>query len=305
MNKTKRILFKTAIRLFAEKGYENTGIEEITSVAGYAKGVLYYHFETKEELFDLMLEEGNKLLNNNIELKFRHCENALDKLKAILLIQIKIIINYEDFVTVVVNNTLGENSRTKKCMKSVDNYVCRVEDVINEYISNGQLVPDEITIAMVENKLDKLDGVLFDGFPRTINQAESLKKYMEEHNKQITAVIDLVVPDADIIKRTVSRVICSNKECGASYNTIFMPPKVEGICDKCGSKLIKRPDDNEETIKHRLEVYYKNTEPLINYYKNLGLLEAVDINIYLPDTKEITTGKSIKIIEDRLKNKQG
>ena len=84
-----------------------------------------------------------------------------------------------------------------------------------------------------------------------------------------------------------------------------MPPKVEGICDKCGSKLIKRPDDNEETIKHRLEVYYKNTEPLINYYKNLGLLEAVDINIYLPDTKEITTGKSIKIIEDRLKNKQG
>lgn len=175
----------------------------------------------------------------------------------------------------------------------------------NEYISNGQLVPDEITIAMVENKLDNLDGVLFDGFPRTINQAESLKKYMEEHNKQITAVIDLVVPDADIIKRTVSRVICSNKECGASYNTIFMPPKVEGICDKCGSKLIKRPDDNEETIKHRLEVYYKNTEPLINYYKNLGLLEAVDINIYLPDTKEITTGKSIKIIEDRLKNKQG
>lgn len=137
MNKTKRILFKTAIRLFAEKGYENTGIEEITSVAGYAKGVLYYHFETKEELFDLMLEEGNKLLNNNIELKFRHCENALDKLKAILLIQIKIIINYEDFVTVVVNNTLGENSRTKKCMKSVDNYVCRVEDVINEGINQG------------------------------------------------------------------------------------------------------------------------------------------------------------------------
>lgn len=172
----------------------------------------------------------------------------------------------------------------------------------NEYISKGQLVPDEITIAMVEGKLDTIDGVLLDGFPRTIKQAESLKEYFAKHDKKITAVINLVVPDEDIIKRTVSRVICSNKECGASYNTIFMPPKVEGICDKCGSKLIKRADDNEETIKQRLEVYYKNTEPLINYYKNEGLLESVDINIYLPTTKEITTGKSIEIIEKRLKS---
>ncbi len=174
----------------------------------------------------------------------------------------------------------------------------------NEYISKGQLVPDEITIAMVEGKLDTIDGVLLDGFPRTIKQAESLKEYFAKHDKKITAVINLVVPDEDIIKRTVSRVICSNKECGASYNTIFMPPKVEGICDKCGSKLIKRADDNEETIKQRLEVYYKNTEPLINYYKNEGLLESVDINIYLPTTKEITTGKSIEIIEKRLKSNQ-
>ena len=172
----------------------------------------------------------------------------------------------------------------------------------NEYISKGQLVPDEITIAMVEGKLDTIDGVLLDGFPRTIKQAESLKEYFAKHDKKITAVINLVVPDEDIIKRTVSRVICSNKECGASYNTIFMPPKVEGICDKCGSKLIKRADDNEETIKQRLEVYYKNTEPLINYYKKEGLLESVDINIYLPTTKEITTGKSIDIIEKRLKS---
>ncbi len=173
----------------------------------------------------------------------------------------------------------------------------------NEYISKGQLVPDEITIAMVEGKLDKIDGVLLDGFPRTIKQAESLKEYLAKNNKKITVVINLVVPDKDIIKRTVSRVICSNKECGASYNTIFMPPKVEGICDRCGSKLIKRPDDNEETIKQRLEVYYKNTEPLISYYKNEGLLESVDIDIYLPTTKEVTTEKSINIIRRRLKNK--
>ena len=137
MNKTKRILFKTAIKLFAEKGYENTGIEEITSVAGFAKGALYYHFDTKEDLFDLMLEEGSKLLNNNIELKFRHCNNALDKIKAILMIEIKTIINYEDFITVVINNSLGESTRTKKCQKAVNAYVHRIEEVINEGINDG------------------------------------------------------------------------------------------------------------------------------------------------------------------------
>ena len=137
MNKTKRIIFKTAIKLFAEKGYENTGIEEITAVAGFAKGALYYHFDTKEDLFDLMLEEGSKLLNNSIELKFRHCDTPLDKIKAILMIEIKTIINYEDFITVVINNTLGENSRTKKCQKAVNNYVDKIAEVINEGIEKG------------------------------------------------------------------------------------------------------------------------------------------------------------------------
>lgn len=137
MNKTKRILFKTAIKLFAEKGYDNTGIEEITAVAGYAKGSLYYHFETKEDMFDLMLEEGTKLLNNNIELKFRHCNNALEKIKAILMIEIKTIIRYEDFITVVINNTLGENSRTLKCQKAVNEYISKIEEVIKQGIDEG------------------------------------------------------------------------------------------------------------------------------------------------------------------------
>ena len=171
----------------------------------------------------------------------------------------------------------------------------------NEYISKGNLVPDEITIAMVEGKLDMLENVLLDGFPRTIPQAEALDKYLKEKNKKITAVINLKVPDEDIIKRTSSRVICSNKECGASFNTIFMPPKVEGICDVCGSPLIKRKDDEPETIKERLNVYYKNTEPLIEYYTKAGLLEGIDINIYLEDTKERTTAAAEKIIDGRTK----
>lgn len=137
MNKTKRILFKTAVKLFAEKGYDNTGIEEITAVAGYAKGSLYYHFETKEDMFDMLLEEGTKLLNNNIELKFRHCDNALEKIKVILMIEIKTIMRYEDFITVVINNTLGETSRTRKCQKAVNSYVEKIEDVIKEGIEEG------------------------------------------------------------------------------------------------------------------------------------------------------------------------
>ena len=171
----------------------------------------------------------------------------------------------------------------------------------NEYISNGNLVPDEITISMVEDKLIKLGNVLLDGFSRTINQAESLKKFLNEKGKSVTAVINLCIPDEDIIKRTSSRVICSNKECGATFNTIFMPPKVEGICDVCGSKLMVRDDDKPETIKERLNVYYKNTEPLIDFYKKEGVLESIDIDIYSNTTKEDTTKKAVEIIEEKLK----
>lgn len=170
----------------------------------------------------------------------------------------------------------------------------------SEYISNGQLVPDEVTVAMVEGKLEQLDGVLLDGFPRTVAQADALKEYLESKGKSITAVVELNVPDEDIVKRTSSRIICSNKECGASFNTVFMPPKVEGICDRCGSELIRRADDNPETIRKRLETYHKETEPLINYYKNEGLLEKVDIDIYSETTKEDTTKASIEKIKIRI-----
>ena len=170
-----------------------------------------------------------------------------------------------------------------------------------KYISKGQLVPDEITIAMVESKLDNMQNVLFDGFPRTIEQAESLKEYLKNNEKNITAVIELDVPDEDIIKRTSSRVTCPNKSCGATYNTIFLPPKVEGICDKCGTELIKRKDDEPETIKERLQVYHNNTKPLIDFYKKEGLLESVKIDIYSPTTREDTIQASIEKIEERLK----
>lgn len=171
--------------------------------------------------------------------------------------------------------------------------------IADKYISKGQLVPDEITVSMVESKLDKLDDVVLDGYPRTINQAESLKKYLESKGKSVTLVINLDVPDEDLVTRTSSRIICSNKECGASFNTKFMPPKQDGICDKCGSPLIKRKDDEPDTIRKRLEVYHKNTEQLINYYINEGLLFNIDIDIYRDNVMEITTGKAVEEINRR------
>ena len=126
MNNTKRRIFETAVKLFAEKGYENTGIDEITAVAGYAKGALYYHFETKEDL-----------LHNSIEIKLKKCSNPVEKLKAILMVEIKSIINYEDLITVIINNTLGETPRTKKCKAAVDSFIESIQAIIDEGIQSG------------------------------------------------------------------------------------------------------------------------------------------------------------------------
>ena len=169
-----------------------------------------------------------------------------------------------------------------------------------KFISQGKLVPDEITIKLVEKQLDELDGAVLDGFPRTIEQASALDEYLRSKDKAITAVIDLNVPDEDLVVRTSSRVICSNKACRAAYNTKFMPSKVEGICDVCGSALIRRADDVPEIIRKRLAVYHAETEQLINYYKEKELLEPIDINIYSETTREDTTAKTFEAIDKRI-----
>jgi adenylate kinase len=172
-----------------------------------------------------------------------------------------------------------------------------------DLIEKGNLVPDEVVEGMIENEFQTVtgvDGFLLDGFPRTIAQAESLRKYLNEKSKAITDVINLEVPDKDIIKRTSSRVICSNKDCGASYNTIFMPSKKPGICDNCGSELIKRKDDEPEIIEARLVTYHEITEPLINYYKEQGIIDSIQIDIYSPTTREDTTKASIDSIKARI-----
>ena len=170
MNKTKRRIFQTAVKLFAEKGFDNTGIEEITAVAGVAKGSLYYHFETKEDLFDLLLEEGSKLLNNSIEIKFRKCNNALDKLKAIIMVQIKALVYYEDFVTVVINNILGDTPRTKKCQQAFNTYLEEIKKVIQEGIKEGIFYDGD-----VEGIAIGIFGVSFSSLLYRMKKKEELK----------------------------------------------------------------------------------------------------------------------------------
>ena len=132
---------------------------------------------------------------------------------------------------------------------------------------------------MVEGKLDTLSNVLLDGFPRTIPQAESLDAALEKLGDKIDYAINVEVPDENIVRRMSGRRACL--ACGATYHLVHIPPKKEGICDKCGKELVIRKDDEPETVKKRLEVYHEQTAPLIEYYKNEGVLHVIDGSVGL------------------------
>ena len=153
----------------------------------------------------------------------------------------------------------------------------------DKYISKGNLVPDDITVPMVEDRLtwdDAKNGVILDGFPRTIEQAEKLDKILAKKGEKIDLVINLVTPKEEIIDRMLTRRVCTNQDCKASYNIKLHPPVKEGICDKCGSPLKQRADDSDpEAIKRRLEIYEEKTSPLVEYYKEKGVLRTETVSI--------------------------
>lgn len=145
------------------------------------------------------------------------------------------------------------------------------------YINDGHLVPDEVTIKMLKNRLAKPDcenGFLLDGFPRTIPQAEALEVMSKEINRPIETVICLVCDEEELVRRISGRRVC--KVCGTPYHIINMKPKVDGICDKCGGELYQRKDDNEEALKVRLQHYTADTAPLLDFYKKRDLLVEYD-----------------------------
>ena len=152
------------------------------------------------------------------------------------------------------------------------------------YMDKGALVPDEVTIGIVKERLLKDDckkGFLLDGFPRNVLQAEALDSFMKEQGISLDAVLDVNVDASILIRRIVGRRIC--KTCGATYHIDFNKPKKEGICDKCGGGLILRDDDKPETVLKRLGVYHEQTQPLIDYYTEAGILKEVDGTIDIND----------------------
>ena len=145
------------------------------------------------------------------------------------------------------------------------------------YMDNGQLVPDEVTINMVKDRLtweDCKNGYLLDGFPRTVSQAEALESFLNERNEGLDTALCIEVPKDFILERMTGRRVCL--QCGASYHIKFNPSAKAGVCDVCGSEVIQRKDDVEETVKERLEVYERQTQPLIDFYKTKNLLSTVD-----------------------------
>ena len=139
MNKTKRKIFETSMKLFAEKGYDATSIEEITATVGVAKGTLYYHFSSKEEIFNFLVEEGMKLLQNSIDIKTSKLPNYIDKIKAIILIQIKIVVKYEDLITILLSQLWGNEKRNLKCKKHIYEYINTIEKIVKKGIEVGQI----------------------------------------------------------------------------------------------------------------------------------------------------------------------
>ena len=146
-----------------------------------------------------------------------------------------------------------------------------------EYMDQGLLVPDELTCDLVMDRIqqdDCVNGFVLDGFPRTIPQAEALDAALEKIGQHMDVAIDVDVPDENIVNRMSGRRACL--DCGATYHVVSLPPQTEGKCDHCGSDLVLRDDDKPETVQKRLSVYHEQTQPLIDYYKNQGILKSVD-----------------------------
>ncbi len=151
MNKTKRKIFETSMKLFAEKGYDATSIEEITATVGVAKGTLYYHFSSKEEIFQFLVEEGVKLLTNSIAIKTAKLTNSLDKIKAIVLIELKVLVKYESFMTIILSEIWGTGSRSKMCRDYVFEYIQMIQEIVEEGMKKGEIIEADPNVIASRN----------------------------------------------------------------------------------------------------------------------------------------------------------
>ncbi|WNI17286.1 adenylate kinase [Actinacidiphila sp. ITFR-21] len=145
------------------------------------------------------------------------------------------------------------------------------------YMDAGDLVPDEVTIGMAEDRLDQADaveGFLLDGFPRNVNQARALDGYLERNAIRLDGVLDLEVPESEVVRRIAGRRTCRNNSAH-TFHVESRKPKTDGVCDECGGELYQRSDDSEQTVRNRIEVYHRETEPIIEFYKQQGLVVTI------------------------------
>jgi adenylate kinase len=159
----------------------------------------------------------------------------------------------------------------------------QLAEKIKSYINKGDLIPDEYVIKLVEKRLhekDVKDGVILDGYPRTKDQAIELDRLLTASGKEVNIAVNLVISDEEIVDRIINRRTCPNPDCREIYNTKFKPSKIENICDKCGTALITRDDDNLETVKERLKNYHAISENLITYYEQKDILYSVKLNTH-------------------------
>jgi adenylate kinase len=165
------------------------------------------------------------------------------------------------------------------------------------YMDRGEYVPDEIAVKMVLDRLEQPDcreGFILDGFPRTVPQAQALERSLAEAGRPLHAVLDYRVGDEMVVKRLTNRLVCPN--CKRPYNIEFKPPRIEGVCDVCGHRLELRSDDDEQTIRHRLEVYRRETEPLVLYFWERGLLRDIDAEA----AEQVVFDRTIEAVSDLL-----
>lgn len=163
------------------------------------------------------------------------------------------------------------------------------------YINDGHLVPDDVTIGLVKERLSQDDcknGYLLDGFPRTIPQAEALETLTKEIGREVKYVINIDTPKEELVSRICGRRVC--KKCGAPYHIVNVKPKVDGVCDICGGELVQRPDDNEEALNTRLDAYNKMTKPLLEFYEKKGLLHT-----FSGKSREVLTEELTKFLEGK------
>jgi adenylate kinase len=162
---------------------------------------------------------------------------------------------------------------------------------VKTYMDKGALVPDEVTIQLISERLNEPDckgGCVFDGFPRTIEQARALDKMLSSHGETINKAVYIEVPEKELLKRLSGRWICRN--CQAPYHEVSSPPKARGKCDKCSGELYQRADDNEQTIKERLKVYFAQTTPVLDYYKAEGKLATINGNLDIDEVSKKIIG---------------